>query len=205
MLDYRKNDLLDAVYMRYLNSVELTMETEFKTGAEAERYIKSVYLKNLKADFKILDKEVIQYRKFIKKQRKHTVKLEKLGFEYLEDLSELSIFKKVVYYIKRKLFVNENKKFVKILRKYRPYLPSEWFDEEDDGATEDVENTGENGGGTVNGVVEDTEQAQVGSVLLPSEEQSSSKKDTKITEPKQMTMILEGLFGENDEEDETDE
>ena len=204
MLDYRKNDLLDGLYLRYLNSVELTMETEFKTGAEAEKYIKGVYLKNLKSDIKILDKEVVKYRKFVKQERKHVVTLEKLAFEYIEDVSELSLIRKIIYFIKKWLYNRENKKFVKVVRKYRPYIPREWFGEDEDEEAEDAENSPENTVGTGENSDKVTEQVDdkntFNTVLLP-ENETFSEEEKENEKPKQMTMLLEELFdGEIEEE-----
>ena len=204
MLDFRKSDLLDEAYLRYLNSIKYTMETIPNTGNEVYKFISNTYLKNLKSDIKILDKEVVQYRKFVKRERKHVVKLEKLAFEYIEDVSELSLIRKIIYFIKKWLHNRENKKFVKVVRKYRPYIPREWFGEDEDEEIEDVENSPENTVGTGEKSDKATEQVDdkntFNTVLLP-ENETFSEEEKENEEPKRMTMLLEELFaGETEEE-----
>ncbi len=132
MIDYRKSDLLDELYERYLESYNLTLETEDITGAAAYKFVLDCYTRNLKADIKILDDEMKYYRQFCKKERKYEIKLENLNFNYIDDeeLEALTKLQRYKYCRKRRKFEKINKKFKKAIQKFKLYIPVEWYNEE---------------------------------------------------------------------------
>ena len=132
MIDFRKSDLFDELYKRYLESYELTLETEDVTGASAYKFILDCYTRNLKADIKILDNEMKYYMQFCKKERKYEIKLENLNFNYIDD-EELKTLTKKEHYLynrKRRKFEKINNKFKKVIQKFKLYIPEEWYSEE---------------------------------------------------------------------------
>ena len=135
MLDYRRNDLFDKLYRRYLESFEITLETEEITGSAAYKYILDYIQKSFKLDVKNLDIEVKQYTKFMVLKRKFLVKLENLE-EKLESFSNLpkkKWYHRIKLYFLHKSIEKIDKKYKKALQKYRYYLPEDWFlDENND-------------------------------------------------------------------------
>ena len=139
MIDYRRSDLFDELYKRYLESYELTLETEDITGSSAYKFVLDCYTRNLKSDIKILDTEMKYYRQFCKKERKYEVKCENLDFNYIDDeeLKSLTFFQRRKYKRKRRKFEKINKKFRKVIQKFKLYIPGDWYiektEEETDG------------------------------------------------------------------------
>ena len=127
MLDYHKSELLDKLYIRYLTSCGLTKETEEATGKKIYDYMLDVYEKNLRYDIKLIDSEMKHYRVYKEKQLKHLLKLEKIGFNEKTTEEELKLSSKEVkkYHKTRKKFDAENKRFIKIERKFRRWVPLE--------------------------------------------------------------------------------
>ncbi len=132
MLDYRKSDLMDELYKRYLQSYELTLETEDITGASAYKFVLECYTRNLKSDIKILDTEMKYYMQFCRKERKYLIKCENLNFDYIDDgdLKEYSFIERLIYKLKRKKYEKLTKKFKKTIQKYKLYIPGDWYIED---------------------------------------------------------------------------
>ncbi len=200
MMDYRKSDMLDDLFNRYLNSYNLTLETEEVIGSSAYKYILECYTKNLKLDVKILDDIMKNYNRFKKIERKHEIKLENLNFEYVSDEEYVTYGKlqRLKYNFKRKKYERIIKKFDKVLQKYKGYIPKEYYENEIDEPAEEVapppnvrtENTApaidiqdENGADTVSSL-EDVAEA------------TTSIQDEEFADGEQIEMRLEDLFGD---------
>lgn len=200
MIDYRKSDMLDDLFNRYLNSYNLTLETEEVIGSSAYKYILECYTKNLKLDVKILDDIMKNYNRFKKIERKHEIKLENLNFEYVSDEEYVTYGKlqRLKYNFKRKKYERIIKKFDKVLQKYKGYIPKEYYENEIDEPAEEVapppnvrtENTApaidiqdENGADTVSSL-EDVADA------------TTSIQDEEFADGEQIEMRLEDLFGD---------
>ncbi len=125
MLDYHKSDLTDSLYLRYLKSYELTKETLDVTGAGAYNFILESYTRNLKYDLRFIDSEMKHYRVYKTKELKHLLKLEKIGFiqKSVDEELKLSLKEVKEYNRKKKKFDAENKRFIKIERKFRQWVP----------------------------------------------------------------------------------
>ena len=134
-MDYRKSDLYDDAYRRYLKSCELTLETEDITGSSGYKFVLSRQEKVLKENYIIADNEHKEYIAFRKKERKHQLKITFLGFEELseEEYCALSFFKRWKYRRKRRKYYREMDKFWHIIQIYRPYIPhGEYIYEEEE-------------------------------------------------------------------------
>ena len=123
-MDYFRNELTDKLYLRYLESFELTNETVDTTGKDAYKFIQDTYTKNLRSDLKIIDDCVKHYNIYKNKEFKHLIKLEKIGFEELteEEFKELSFIKRFCYKNKKSKAAAEDKKLIKLERKYRKWI-----------------------------------------------------------------------------------
>ena len=124
MLDFRRSDLTDKLYIRYLTSYGLTLETIDKTGKEAYKFILDTYTKSLKCDLKLLELELKHYFKFKEKERKHNYKLDKLNFieKSLDDYESLCWSKRLLYKFNHYRFNKENKRFFAIKIKFKPWI-----------------------------------------------------------------------------------
>lgn len=134
-MNYKKNDLYDEAYSRSLESFDLTINTEEKTGEEVYRYYVGVLYKGLKSDVKDIKRINKKYNRFKLKEIKHQIRLEKLGFGAFveedgfvetspEELEvELNTKRQIKRFRKRcRKYAKENRRFIRIIRKYRRYL-----------------------------------------------------------------------------------
>lgn len=200
MMDYRKSDMLDDLFNRYLNSYNLTLETEEVIGSSAYKYILECYTKNLKLDVKILDDIMKNYNRFKKIERKHEIKLENLNFEYVSDEEYVTYGKlqRLKYNFKRKKYERIIKKFDKVLQKYKGYIPKEYYENEIDEPAEEVAAppnvSTEN---TVPAIdIQDENGADTVSSLEDVAEATTSIQDEEFADGEQIEMRLEDLFGD---------
>ena len=124
-MDYRKSDLYDDAFKRYLKSCELTLETEDVTGSTGYKFVLARQEKVLKENYITADIEYKEYVAFKKKERKHELKIIFLDFHEIseEKYNSLSFFKRWKYRRKRRKHFREMDKFWHIIQIYRPYIP----------------------------------------------------------------------------------
>lgn len=126
MLDYRRNDLTDKLYNRYLRSFDYTMETEDLTGSEFYHYYVLELLRGFQKDIKDVHHEIKLYKHFRRRERRYYIKLERLNFVPMdneEEIKLLSLKKRIVYRYKKWLLKFYNKRFKKLIQKLWEVIP----------------------------------------------------------------------------------
>ncbi len=206
MLDYRKSDLMDELYKRYLQSYELTLETEDITGASAYKFVLECYTRNLKLDIKVLDTEMKYYMQFCKKERKYQVKCENLNFEYIDDveLKEYKLIERLKYRFRRWKYENLVKNFKKTIQKYKLYIPGDWYIEDSSeeikiDAIEDIK-TEES---QVENLVQE-EKTGDATLLAKNTVAEATQNDEILEEGEQLQITLEEFFSDVEDIDEED-
>lgn len=146
MLDYRRNDLSDRLYLRYLTSFEKTMETEDLTGPEFYHYYCLELLKSFQGDMKSVQREIRLYKLFRRKERRYFIKIENLNFDLLdkEARKELRLKYRLKYRLKFWLYTRYNKKFKKLIQKLWEVIPEGEYGKDVKDIEEDVKKTDEN-------------------------------------------------------------
>lgn len=134
MLDFRRNDLLDDLYNRYLTSFNCTMESQAYTGQKFYDFYVSHLLKCFKKDIKKSDFEITKYFRFQLKKRKLDIKFEKLNFIDLDndEYLLLSFWGKRKYNRKKRKFLRLNRRVFKLMQKFYLYLPNVETSSEED-------------------------------------------------------------------------
>ena len=99
MLYFKRNDLMDQAFDRYLLSAERTLNTIDVIGAEMYQTHLNHLTHALKKIHKVIDREDSQYRKYKIRRNKLEVKLIKIEIKYLsdEELALLSRFEEFKY------------------------------------------------------------------------------------------------------------
>lgn len=205
MIDYRRSDLFDELYKRYLESYELTLETEDVTGSSAYKFVLDCYTRNLKEDIKILDTEMKYYMQFCKKERKYEIKLENLNFNYIDDeeLKMLTKKERYLYNRKRRKFEKINKKFKKVIQKFKLYIPEEWYNEEaeeendapkpEEMRTEEVQQET---------IIQETVTEDATLLAENNVAEATEERDITTEEGEQLQISLEDFFSDVENEDE---
>ena len=141
MTKFSNIDEKDELFKRYRISWDLVKDLEEVTYGDKipKKYTENVG-KNYDKDLKKIDIKKAKFEVFQKKERKHQIRLEKLGFGKFvknkgfvevgpEDVDEdLSTKKKRKRFDKRcRKYYKENRRFIKVIRKYRIYLPKDLY------------------------------------------------------------------------------
>ena len=94
MFDFRRNDCLDELYQRYLETFQNTLETSDSTGIKLYDFYLNYLLKCFKKDLKKSEFDCNKYFKFHNKRRRYDIKFENLNFSELtlEEISNLTFF-----------------------------------------------------------------------------------------------------------------
>lgn len=132
MLDFRKNKLLDDLFLRYLESSDLTLETEDRIGSEFYQSYILMLFRNFKKESRTLDRETKKYQKFKLKERKYQIKCENLkflGFDFdIENTGgDLSVKERWRYRFRKRRYKRIIKRYRKLIQKYKLYLPSDVY------------------------------------------------------------------------------
>lgn len=192
----KKRDLLDALFIRYKESFELTMETVDKLGPVAYQFVLDKFTANLKSDIKDLGSEMKYYNRYCNIERKHEVKLKKLNFKYISNEEYVALTKKgrFRYKVRKYKFEAENRRFERLTYKFMLHLPDEFFykqEEEFDVVSEEETDTQE--------PVHDDVAVDI-SLLAPDTVETVSEENEDIEETS-----LEDEKAEKEEEEKEDE
>ncbi len=131
-MDYRKNDIIDGLYERYIKSFDQTLESIKKTGTNTYDFYLSYLHKSFRRDLEEIDSSLIKYKKFITKKRKFDLKFEKLEFCNLE-IDEYKALFLIERWHFRRSFKKYNKyirKYINLLHRFYTFIPDEIYAEE---------------------------------------------------------------------------
>ncbi len=189
MLYFKRNDLMDQVFDRYLVSAERTLDTRDVIGEEMYQTHLNHLTFGLKKDHKLIDKEGYLYLKYKLKRNKLEVKLIKIEYDFTvlsdEELESLSRFNLFRYNSKVKRIKALNRAIWRLDLKYRliiancEYEPDDQTDDEIDEKVDDV---------TKEGTDEETGCAKESIALSATSETSDEKEKTS-------TDLFNEIFG----------
>ena len=193
MLYFKRNDLMDQAFDRYLLSAERTLNTIDVIGAEMYQTHLNHLTSALKKIHKVIDREDSQYRKYKIRRNKLEVKLIKIEIKYLsdEELALLSRFEEFKYNSKIKKIKRLNRAIWRLDLKYRLIVAN--CDYEPDNSNDDEIEEESN-----NVVLVDTKQesgCEEESIALSATSETSDEKEKTSTD------LFNEIFGIPKEDD----
>lgn len=192
MLYFRKNDLLDQAFDRYLVSAEHTLEKSHIIGDEIYQNHINFMSKSLQRLYRIIDKEDFLYRKYKKVQNKYETKIIKLEFSPLssELVATFSYFKRKSYLKKKKKQERFEKKLFNLDLKYRLIISDVEYEPDND------EDLGEIEEERLVGAKEEPETSDMESASTQASEDNDviNDVDTK-DESKTSSQLFDEIFG----------
>ena len=125
----RRNDAIDKVRDRYIESFSGLTDLEDQIGHEAHSAMVNEYLSGLKIDLKSVKIEIEKSEQFDKKRVKHEFFIEKLNLIPLseEEFSALPYFARKRYLNKQRKAEREFKKWRRIVLKYKEFISEEEY------------------------------------------------------------------------------